>query len=109
MFGAIHAVTRSKVNAQFDDAFTHRRRVTKIARLQLAQADANPSLRRFVAHLVQPFGDWLPSIFISVSENVERHGKCSFKDTFGCLNAFGFWPLDIYSVVVVTVLNVKVR
>jgi hypothetical protein len=52
MPAAVHAVSGANVNAQFDDTFADRLTITKIARLQVAQANANARLGKLVAHRI---------------------------------------------------------
>lgn len=69
MAAKVHSITSAKMFSQFLHSFAHWIAVTKISCFQPFEADANLGLHLFVSQRLEPFGQWLFTLFSLVSEN----------------------------------------
>ena len=79
MAAKVHSITGTKVFPQFLHPFAHRTTVTKISRLQAFETDTNFGLCLFVSQGLQPFGQWLLTLFGLVSEDFNHGNNVAYK------------------------------
>lgn len=73
----VHPITGAKVFSQFLYSFAHWITVTKISCLQTFETDTNFGLYLLVPQRLEPFGQWLFTLFGLVSENFNHGEQCS--------------------------------
>ena len=81
MAATVEAISGPDMHAQFDHAFSDRLAVAKVARLHLAQANADARLSQLVAHGIEPFCERLAAVVALVAEKFDHEYHCSLKAT----------------------------